>query len=213
MATARIELRVLLLAALSISLIEILAAVVATRFTVNGLVITGGARLLELLAMAAILFDENRGLTTVGLTKTTVWGGLRRGIYWSAVFGGLTACAGLALVVWGINPLNLIGSAPPTVSSQIFLLFFVGGLIGPVAEEFFFRGIIYGYFRRWGVLPALLLSTLLFVLMHPVKTFAITQTVGGIVFALAYEREKNLMVPMTIHVLGNSAIFALTFLV
>jgi hypothetical protein len=34
--------------------------------------------------------------------------------------------------------------------------------------------------------------------------------VGGIVFAVAYELEGNLMVPITIHVLGNTAIFALS---
>ena len=31
-------------------------------------------------------------------------------------------------------------------------------------------------------------------------------------FAAAYEVEKNLVVPITIHVLGNMAIFALSFL-
>jgi membrane protease YdiL (CAAX protease family) len=35
--------------------------------------------------------------------------------------------------------------------------------------------------------------------------------VGGIVFAIAYEKEKSLMVPVTIHCLGNMAIFSLTF--
>ena len=39
----------------------------------------------------------------------------------------------------------------------------------------------------------------------------LTQIVGGIVFAIAYEKEKNLMVPVTIHCLGNLAIFSLTF--
>jgi membrane protease YdiL (CAAX protease family) len=34
--------------------------------------------------------------------------------------------------------------------------------------------------------------------------------VGGIVFAVAYEVEGSLMVPITIHVLGNMAIFALS---
>ena len=213
MAAARIELKILLLAVLSLSIIEILAAIIVTRVSANGLVITGSARLLELSAMAAILINANRGLSAVGLTKASAMQGLWRGLYWSAGFGLLALFAGIALFISGINPLDLIGTAPRTAPSHIFLLFLVGGLIGPVAEEFFFRGIIYGYFRRWGILPALLLSTLLFVLMHPVLTFALTQTIGGIVFALAYERERNLMVPMTIHVLGNGAIFALTFLV
>jgi membrane protease YdiL (CAAX protease family) len=37
--------------------------------------------------------------------------------------------------------------------------------------------------------------------------------VGGIVFAIAYEKEKNLMVPITIHCLGNLAIFSLSIFI
>jgi membrane protease YdiL (CAAX protease family) len=35
--------------------------------------------------------------------------------------------------------------------------------------------------------------------------------VGGLVFAVAYEIEKSLLVPITIHVLGNFAIFSLPY--
>ena len=77
----------------------------------------------------------------------------------------------------------------------------------------FFRGVVYGFFRRWGVLTALLISTGIFVLVHllarPVQGFAIVQAIGGVVFAASYELEKNLMVPITIHCLGNMAIFLL----
>jgi membrane protease YdiL (CAAX protease family) len=49
----------------------------------------------------------------------------------------------------------------------------VGGIVAPVAEEVFFRGIL---------------------------------------FAAAYEIEKNLIVPITIHCLGNLAIFSLSLI-
>jgi membrane protease YdiL (CAAX protease family) len=109
--------------------------------------------------------------------------------------------------------LQLIRIPLPSDPSEILQLFIVGGLVGPVTEELFFRGILYGYFRRWGIFPALFLSTLFFVLLHPVKVLAVTQTVGGVLFAAAYEIEGNLLVPITIHVLGNLAIFSLAFLV
>jgi hypothetical protein len=41
----------------------------------------------------------------------------------------------------------------------------------------------------------------------------ITQLIGGILFAVAYEIEKNLLVPITIHCLGNLAIFILSLLI
>jgi hypothetical protein len=40
----------------------------------------------------------------------------------------------------------------------------------------------------------------------------VTQAIGGIVFAAAYEVEGKLMVPISIHVLGNIAIFSLSIL-
>ena len=87
----------------------------------------------------------------------------------------------------------------------------VGGLVAPIAEEIFFRGVIYGFLRRWGVLLALAGSTVIFVLAHAISSrIPLTQIVGGIVFAVAYEVEGKLMVPITIHVLGNMAIFTLS---
>jgi len=95
----------------------------------------------------------------------------------------------------------------------VLIYLVIGGVIGPVAEEIFFRGILYGFFRRWGVYAAVALSTSLFVLPHLTgDSLPFTQIVGGIVFAAAYERENNLMVPITIHCLGNLAIFSIPFL-
>ena len=213
MVAARIELKSLLLTILSISLIEMVAVYVGTHLVKNDLVLTGGSRLLEIAAMTIILCKGDGGLAAIGLSITSLKVGLQRGIYWSFGFGLIAICLGLILFTIGINPFSLLGKAQITTPYRIFLLFLVGGLIGPVAEEFFFRGILYGFFRRWGVLPALVLSTLIFVIMHPISTYALTQTVGGIVFALAYERERNLMVPIMIHVLGNCTIFTLTLLV
>ena len=213
MVAARIELKTLLLTILSISLVEIVAVYVGTHLVKNDLVLTGGSRLLEIAAMTIILRNWDGGLAAIGLSITSLKIGLQRGVYWSIGFGLIAFCLGLILFAIGINPFSLLGKAQITTPYRIFLLFLVGGLIGPIAEEFFFRGIIYGFFRRWGVLPALILSTLIFVIMHPIATYALTQTVGGIVFALAYEREKNLMVPIIIHVLGNCGIFTLTLLV
>jgi len=99
----------------------------------------------------------------------------------------------------------------PKKANEIALFFIVGGIVGPITEELFFRGILYGFFRKWGILIALVISTTVFVFAHPFfPKIPVTQLVGGIVFALAYEIEKNLTVPIVIHVLGNMAIFTLS---
>ena len=89
----------------------------------------------------------------------------------------------------------------------------VGSLIAPIAEEIYFRGLVYGYLRRWGPIVAILGSTLLFVVIHPnLQNLPFPQIVGGLLFATAYEVEKNLMVPIVIHISGNLALFSLVYL-
>ena len=73
--------------------------------------------------------------------------------------------------------------------------------------------ILYGFFRRWGVPVALALSTFLFVLPHLGSSgLPITQMIGGVLFAAAYEMEGSLLVPIMIHAFGNMAIFSFSLL-
>ena len=59
---------------------------------------------------------------------------------------------------------------------------------------------------------AIVISTALFVLSHATdSSLPITQVIGGLLFAVAYEIEKNLVVPIIIHSLGNLAIFCLSY--
>jgi membrane protease YdiL (CAAX protease family) len=172
----------------------------------------GIVRCLEALSLLFIADRFERNPNAIGLSGSQILPGFLRGLIWSVCFGIAAAFLFLGLFAAGINPLNLVDTPLPSAPLQIFMFFLVGGVIGPIGEEIFFRGIIFGFFRRWGVYAAILISTALFVLPHyDGHHLPLTQIVGGIVFAIAYEREKNLMVPVTIHCLGNIAIFSLTF--
>jgi membrane protease YdiL (CAAX protease family) len=175
---------------------------------------TGLARLLDLAWLALVVSRSPQGWAQMGLSRRN-WGiGLRRGIIWSAGFGLLAALGWVGLHLAGVDPLRLILSGPAARQATPALLFLVGGLIGPVAEEIYFRGLVFGGLRRWGFWPALILSTLMFSLLHAgAPGVPATQIVGGLVFAVAYEIEKKLLVPITIHVLGNLAIFGLPYFV
>ncbi|MFH2219214.1 MAG: CPBP family glutamic-type intramembrane protease [Pseudomonadota bacterium] len=57
------------------------------------------------------------------------------------------------------------------------------------------------------------MSTVIFVLAHPgLSGFPLPQLAGGILFAAAYEMGESLVVPITIHVLGNMAIFTVSLM-
>ena len=203
------------LTTLAISIAAVFALETVFRLAISGqpgpqLPALGIIRAMEALCLLYIAHQFEKNPNAIGLSRSNLLPGLARGLIWSVSFG--IAAGVLFLVLWaaGINPLKLIRTPLPSAPWQIFIFFLVGGVIAPVSEEIFFRGIIFGFFRRWGVYAAILISTVLFVLPHG-RHLPLTQIVGGIVFAIAYEKEKNLMVPVTIHCLGNMAIFSLTF--
>ena len=178
------------------------------------ILIIGAARSLEIILLVGICcMTESDGIKALGILPKQVLSGLQRGVFWSAGFGLMVGLAVAVLAIAGLRPAGLIAANLPSTQPGLFFFFLVGGLISPVAEEIFFRGMLYGYFRRWGMWAALLLSTTVFVMAHAIlHRIPLPQIVGGILFALAYEKEKNLLVPITIHVLGNLAIFAVAFL-
>jgi membrane protease YdiL (CAAX protease family) len=129
---------------------------------------------------------------------------------WSAGFATAAGLVGVGLAMAGQDPLMMVRSPLPDGTSRLVLFFFVGGVLAPVTEEVVFRGLVFGYLRRWGLPAALLISTALFAAIHPGPAIPATQIVGGAVFALAYHRGKSLMVPIVIHMLGNLSIFTLS---
>ncbi|MGD8209162.1 MAG: CPBP family intramembrane metalloprotease [Desulfobacterales bacterium] len=201
---------------LAISIAAIFAMETVFRMTFAGQTASPFAALGILRGMEAVLlvfiasrFEKDPN--AVGLSRSNLYPGLKKGLVWSAGFGIAAGILFSVLLANGINPLKLVQTPLPSAPRQIISFFLVGGVIGPVWEEIFFRGIIFGFFRRWGIYTAVLISTALFVLPHyDGAHLPLTQIVGGIVFAIAYEKEKNLIVPVTVHCLGNIAMFSLT---
>ncbi|MEX1328635.1 MAG: CPBP family intramembrane glutamic endopeptidase [Desulfobacterales bacterium] len=203
---------------LAISIAVVLAMETVFRLTLAGqtvspLLALGITRCIEAVLLVFIANRFEKDPNAIGLSKSKLYPGLKRGLVWSAGFGIAAGILFAVLLAAGINPLKLVHTPLPSAPRQIILFYLVGGVIGPVWEEIFFRGFIFGFFRRWGLYTAILISTALFVLPHyDGSHLPLTQIVGGIVFAIAYEKEKSLIVPVTIHCLGNIAIFSLTFL-
>ena len=170
--------------------------------------VTAIIRILDIFVVIGIIYAFHKGLRSIGLSGELTIAGIRSGITWSVGFGGLVLLAAGILALAGISPFSLIRVQVPQQLGQLILLLVVGGIIGPVAEEIVFRGLIYSFFRRWGVIIALLGSTALFVLLHQLTSgVPVPQIVGGIVFAIAFETSKSLYSPMIIHSLGNLALF------
>ncbi|MGD9281462.1 MAG: type II CAAX endopeptidase family protein [Desulfobacterales bacterium] len=216
MATNEIKLSTLVISILGIAAIELAARLLLSHNLLVPMTGVGLARLAEIVFLLILIKIREKRFSIIGLSSSRIYRGLKSGLIWSISFG---VAAGVVLLIShlaGIRVTALFRMQLPSESNRLFNFLLVGALIGPVAEEIFFRGILYGFFRRWGIPAAVLLSTLLFILPHSQSSglaLPITQLIGGILFAVAYEIEKNLLVPITIHCLGNLAIFILSLLV
>lgn len=193
--------------------IELFGLLISKLMALSPIWRLGILRTLETRALSLLLirkYDSFPGTAegNVFLTK-----GIARGVIWSLGFAVMAGIAFLALSITGTDPLSMIKQALPATRLETICYFLVGGVLSPVVEELVFRATLYTFFRRWGIFIAVLFSTVLFVLAHkPGHYIPVPQIIGGVVFAVAYELEKNIMVPITIHISGNIAIFLLSIL-
>lgn len=216
---------------------EVLALAGIKLTAIPYLVVLGSLRILQVAGILwAVILWEN-GLTTIGWAPAAWPVGIKKGAIWSLGFA-MVAGAGVAVAFMaGYTPLQWLRSPLPADLLDRTLFFIVGGVIAPVAEEICFRGVIYTYMRDLGirvgamlapthtvtgrglqwlktaaVIFAIAASTVVFTLLHTFHGIPVTQIIGGVVFAIAYETSRNLMTPIVIHSLGNLAIFTLSLL-
>lgn len=210
MGPAPIATAFLLTSLLTVVLLETAAALASGFGWLPGLWLIAATRTAQLLTLLALAAMPGGGLNRLGLDRKRMLPGLKSGLAWSAGFAAAAALLFAVLWVAGRNPLVLIRSPLPPTGSQQVLFFVVGGMIAPLTEEAVFRGLIFGYLRRWGLTAAILISTALFAVFHLGPAIPVTQIAGGLVFAVAYHQSGSLMTPIVIHGLGNLAIFSLS---
>lgn len=172
-------------------------------------------------------------LGELGLLLPVWWFGLRRhGLGWSSVglrpfnlLRGLgLGCAAWALamagtVAWSLvlglfnrqvqpNMLPIFGSGVSGLVSALI----AGGLIGPFAEEVFFRGYLFAGMRQHlGVKWALLLNGLVFALIHILPTSYPPIFLLGVLFAGLLQLTGSLWPAIFVHSFVNSLSFLLLF--
>ena len=80
------------------------------------------------------------------------------------------------------------------------------GVIVPIAEELYFRGLIHsGLKSRLGYWPRVLLSSLIFGLAHfDALGVAVSAFTLGIANAVAFEKSESIWLPIAIHAITNT---------
>lgn len=83
-------------------------------------------------------------------------------------------------------------------------------IVAPLVEEFIFRGIIlHRWATKWGIVPGILVSSIVFGFLH-VNPLGLS--VFGIVMALLYLRSNTLIVPIIAHSLNNTVVVLIQLL-
>lgn len=88
-------------------------------------------------------------------------------------------------------------------------------VVAPIFEEMVFRGFVYsGFERRLGAIPAVLLSSALFTVLHgQYNVYELTQIfVLGMVLGLARMRTQSLLTPIVMHAANNGLATAVVLL-
>jgi len=162
------------------------------------------ARPAQAAVLLLIFMKAPGGLSSLGLSGPAFFKGVRTGIAWSLALGLVT---GIFILMSGYSRAGLFARGHTGM-----LMVFTTCVSGPLAEELFFRGLIYAWMRRFSFVFAVLISALVFALSHGTASPSLffipaLPLAGGIIFAMAFERSKSLMGPLVIHVLGNFCVF------
>jgi len=115
------------------------------------------------------------------------------------------------LKYFGINPsspiIEILKNSP---SGSILILFFISVIVAPIVEEYVFRMIIFSFIEKiFGVLPALILTSFIFAVLHGGFVQLVPLFLLAVVLQLLYMRYKSLYPSIFLHMLHNLIIMAL----
>lgn len=205
-----------LLVPVAFLLVIVALAIAGARAEVAGVF---GTLAFELALGGVVLLLARRrglGLTELGLVWPRRWGPL-----FAAWLGAHAVIVVYTLSVAALGSLgvnverfeggNSLPIRPDWPPSMLVLLGVAAVLVAPVAEELFFRGLLYRGLRGfWSILPALALSGFCFGLFHLNLGVLIPFTLVGALFAWSAEASGSLFTSIGAHMLVNGLAFAAT---
>jgi membrane protease YdiL (CAAX protease family) len=133
-----------------------------------------------------------------------------------AVLGNIISALGVDVAE---NAAITQGQSQP---SYLLYLIPIAFLFNAPAEELIFRGIVQGLFRRaYGVVPGVVIASLLFGVVHYVAlggtgsklVYVLVAIALGLILGALYEKTENLAVPILVHAAYNAVQFYISYLV
>ena len=188
------------------------------RLTVSMLVLDAAA----ILIIAAFAIGKRTSLwQTFGCARRRLWATLA-----TSVRSYVTLFPWLFVVLWiTVEVARVVGIKPPVepIQELIFqenrpavlgLTALLACLVGPAAEELFFRGVVFSVLhRRLSRAAAIGLSAGAFALLHGNLIGCPSIWLLGCLLAYLYERTGSLTGPLMIHVLHNTLLMSMALMI
>ena len=192
--------------------------------TGGGLIPMINTTILDILAVAAVfhfLKVHGHRIADVGLTLKNFFKNVYYGVMgYISVIPVLFAALVLTLFVVTVfkyrpqpQPIMEIFIAEEKAALLAYMTVFVS-VLGPIAEEIFFRGFLYNAIKkRTGVKAAILISAVLFSCLHAHLVGFLPIIILGIFLAYLYEKTGSLVPSITVHVIHNFIMVYLVFMI
>ena len=99
-------------------------------------------------------------------------------------------------------------------STPIVITIICAGIIIPIVEEIIFRGLIFNRIKfQYNLTAAMLISSVVFGIYHGNIIQGIYATMLGVCLAYTYNKTKNILIPIFIHISANTSVLGLSSLV
>jgi membrane protease YdiL (CAAX protease family) len=92
-----------------------------------------------------------------------------------------------------------LGKTKLSLSLSFLWFIFVFCILGPPVEELLFRGVLYNFYKKKGILPAIILSSVFFSMLHFDLYRIASIFIIGVFLALLYEITQCFWIPVLVH--------------
>lgn len=131
---------------------------------------------------------------------------------------GIIASVGLNYI-FNITGIVSMSSSYEAVHEAQYSVSFIAGILiygicSPIAEELLFRAIIYNRLKRiFPYIASVIISALMFGVFHGNIVQGIYGTLMGLLLAWSYEKYKNYLAPVIIHMTANISVYIFSTLI
>ncbi|MBD3425746.1 MAG: CPBP family intramembrane metalloprotease [Candidatus Omnitrophica bacterium] len=180
--------------------------------------------MMNLIGISVIVYfvvdKYGQDISQIGLTAK----GFRKAVFYAAV-GYICLVPVLFLIMLGTYFVTqLIEYRPPVQpivevfmeekeTVVLWLSTVFAAVFGPIAEEIFFRGFMYGALKKsLGVFWGMMLTAAVFAMLHAHAVGFLPIMMLGLLLAYLYEKTGSLVSSMTVHIMHNLAMVVLVFM-